>query len=570
MVSRNELKVRISQALAEEPADLVIKNVDFLSVTTGEMLHGDIALCGNFIVGTGENYCGKVEIDGAGMTAVPGFVDAHLHIESSMITPYEFERCVLPRGTTTAVCDPHEMCNVKGIEALKYFFKCANQMLMDLRVQLSSCVPATHMETSGAKLNIGDLLTMKNQPQCSGLAEFMNFPGVLMRLPEVLEKLEAFSAQNIDGHCPLLSGKELNAYIAAGIKNDHECSSKEEAFNKLTKGMRVFIREGSVAKNLHELATIINHNTVAFTAFCTDDRNPLEIAAEGHLDYLIRTAIELGVEPALAYRAASRSGAEAFALNDRGIIAPGYRADIVLLSDYRRCQVAKVIKNGQIISDESFAQRAAEPSADFSRKSIIRNQVKPNDFRIVSKTATTRVIEIIPNSLITNDLKIDLPFDGSEKNGLPEQDILKVAVLARHGVNENIGRGFVKGFGIKSGAIASSVGHDSHNICVTGTSEEDMATAVNALIEVGGGMCVAQNGKIIGLLELPIAGIISDLPFEKVADQLRMIRNKAAETGCPLDEPFLQLAFLPLPVIPFLKITDFGLVDVTKFEIVET
>ncbi len=570
MISRNELKVRISQALSQTPADLVIKNIDYLSVTTGEILHGDIAICGNYIIATGEDYHGKREIDGTGLTAVPGFVDAHLHVESSMITPYEFERCVLPRGTTTAVCDPHEMCNVKGRQALEYFLKCSERMIMDLRVQLSSCVPATHMETSGARLTLDDLLPLKNHPQCSGLAEFMNFPGVLMQLPEVLEKLEAFSESGIDGHCPLLQGKELNAYIAAGIRNDHECSTPEEALAKINKGMRVFIREGSVAKNLHALVSIINNFTVSFVAFCTDDRNPLEIASEGHIDYLIRTAIELGVEPALAYRAASRSGAEAFNLNDRGIIAPGHRADIVLLSDYRRCQVAQVIKNGQIVTPELFEQRPPAPSSGFAEKSLIRSKVSAEDFRITSKSAATRVIEIIPSSLITNDLKMELPFDGTEKFALPEKDILKVAVLARHGSNENIGRGFVKGFGITSGAIASSVGHDSHNICVTGVSETDMAKAVNALIECGGGMCAVKNGQIIAMLKLPIAGIISDEPFEKVEAQLRELHSKVVQTGCPLEQPFLQLAFLPLPVIPFLKITDLGLVDVTKFELIET
>lgn len=568
MIDRKILDRRIDQALSREPADVVVKNVDWLSVATGKIHHGDIAICGDTIVGTGEGYEGRQEIDGTGLTAVPGFVDAHFHLESSMVTPYEFERCVLPHGTTTAICDPHEMANVCGAGVLQYFLDCAENMIMDLRVKLSSCVPATHMETSGATLNVEDLLPFKHHPKALGLAEMMNFPGVWFHDPGVMAKLEAFSDQIIDGHAPLVSDKDLNAYIAAGIHNCHETSTLAEGEEKLDKGMRVFIRGGSVAKNLEALVPLITPVTAPFVAFCTDDRNPLDIAAEGHLDRMVRTAILMGVAPELVYRVASRSGAEAFGLNDRGLIAPGFKADILLLNDYRGCGIAEVLKSGRLVNDQLLAARPAAPSPDFARHSVRRPKVAAADFKVNSKTASTHVIGVVPNSIITENLEMELPFADGEKTAVPEKDILKVAVLERHGRNGNIGLGFVKGFGMKAGAIASSIGHDSHNLCVVGTSDEDMAVAVNALIDSGGGQCVVKDGQVAGILKLPLAGLMTDAPHEQLAAELKNLRETVRPTGCVLDEPFMQLAFLPLPVIPFLKITDCGLVDVSEFRVI--
>lgn len=568
MIDRNILDRRIDQALSREPADLVIRNVEWLSIPTGKIHHGDIAVCGDTIVGTGSGYEGRVEIDGTGLTAVPGFVDAHFHLESSMVTPYEFERCVLPHGTTTAVCDPHEMANVCGAGVIEYFLACAGNMVMDLRVKLSSCVPATAMETSGAVLNADDIVPFKNHPKALGLAEMMNFPGVWSHDPGVMDKLAAFSDQIIDGHAPLVSGKELNAYIAAGIHNCHETTNPAEGEEKLDKGMRVFIRGGSVAKNLQALAPLINPLTAPFLAFCTDDRNPLDIAAEGHIDHMVRAAIGMGIAPELVYRVASWSGAEAFGLCDRGLIAPGFKADIVLLSDYRKCEISSVLKDGRPVDDERLAARPPAPSVDFARRSVKRAPVSAADFRVRSETASTHVIGLIHNSIITENLEMDLPFEKGEKSALPAGDVLKVAVLERHGRNGNIGLGFVKGFGIQSGAIAGSIGHDSHNLCVVGTSDADMAAAVNALIESDGGQCVVRDGKTVGILKLPLAGLMTDAPHEQLAAELKALREAVRETGCRLDEPFLQLAFLPLPVIPYLKITDRGLVDVSAFQII--
>jgi adenine deaminase len=568
MIDRTTLDRRIDQALSREPADLVIKNIDWLSIPTGKIHRGDIAICGDAIVGTGAGYEGKVEIDGTGLTAVPGFVDAHFHLESSMVVPYEFERCVLPHGTTTAVCDPHEMANVCGVRVLEYFLACAENMVMDLRVKLCSCVPSTTMETSGAELGVDDLTPYKNHPKTLGLAEMMNYPGVWFHDPGVMAKLAAFSDQVIDGHAPLMGGKELNAYIAAGIQNCHETSNLAEGEEKLDKGMRVFIRGGSVAKNLQALAPLINPQTAPFLSFCTDDRNPLDIAAEGHIDHMVRSAIGMGIAPELVYRVASRSGAEAFGLNDRGLIAPGCKADLVLLSDYRKCEIHTVLKSGRPVNSELLAARPPAPSVEFARHSVRRAPVSAADFRVRPEKAATHVIGLIPNSIITEHLEMDLPLENGEKKAVPANDILKVAVLERHGKNGNIGLGFVKGFGIESGAIASSIGHDSHNLCVVGTSDEDMAAAVNALIESGGGQCAVRDGKTVGILKLPLAGLMSDAPHEQLAAELGELRRTVRETGCRLDEPFLQLAFLPLPVIPYLKITDRGLVDVSAFQII--
>ncbi len=569
MAQQELLIKRIDQALGREIADLVIKNTEYLSTATGELLHGDIAICGDTIVGVGEEYEGTTEIDGSCLTVVPGFVDAHFHLESSMLSPYEFERCVLPRGTTTGVCDPHEMANVKGVKAIEYFLKCAENMIMDLYVKMSSCVPATSMETSGGVISAADLLPFKNHPKARGLAEMMNYPGVWFHDPGVMAMLTAFGDDIIDGHAPLLSGKELNGYLAAGIQNCHETSQLEEGLEKLRKGMRVFIRGGSVAKNLRTLLPLITPANAPYVSFCTDDRNPADIEAEGHLDYMVRIAIESGISPELVYRVASLSGAEAFRLYDRGKIAPGYKADLLLLSDYRRCLISQVIKSGKMVNGSTFAERPPAPSADFARYSLDREKVKEADFQIKSAQVATPVIGIIPNSIITEHLTLDLPMNGSEKLPVPEEDILKVAVLERHGQNGNIGLGFVKGFGLKSGALASSIGHDSHNICVVGVSDAEMVAAVNTLIDAGGGQCVVKDGKVLSILRLPLAGIMSDAPYQEVGNSIRELRSVVKETGCMLDEPFMQLAFLPLPVIPFLKLTDQGLVDVSKFQIIE-
>jgi adenine deaminase len=556
----------IDQGRGIVPADLVVKGVRLLDVITGAITETDIAICGDRIVGTYEAYEGTREIDGSGLFAVPGFIDTHLHVESSLVTPLEFDRCVLPHGVTTAICDPHEIANVLGAPGIRYFQQCAEATIMDLRVQLSSCVPATAFETSGAELTAADLAALRGHRSGIGLAEFMNFPGVLFKDEGALDKLVAFTEGHIDGHAPLLSGRDLNGYIASGIRTEHEAITLGEAREKLKKGMTVLIREGSVSKDLHALIPLIDADTSAFLAFCTDDRNPLDIAEEGHLDYMIREAIAHGAPLHHVYRVASWSAANAFGLRDRGLIAPGKRADIVLLDDLERCSVHAVISAGRLVSEELFATRPH--IAPVGLDSMKAQRVDADAFRAPANRAATPVIGVVPGRIITEHLTMELPITGGAKQVDLEQDAVKVCVVARHGKNHNIGRGFVHGFGMKRGAIASSIGHDSHNICVVGVDDADMAVAVNRLIELRGGFVVAQGGEVRAELALPVAGLMADTSFEEVHDALIPLRAAAKALGVVLAEPFLQVAFLPLPVIPHLKITDFGMFDVDRFELI--
>jgi adenine deaminase len=558
---------RIAQGRGAAPADLVIKNVRLFDLVSGALVATDIAICGDTIVGTYGEYGGARELDGRGRIAVPGFIDTHLHVESSLVTPLEFERCVLPRGVTTAICDPHEMANVLGTAAFDYFLASSERMVMDLRVQLSSCVPATELETSGARIEAGDLLRFRDHPKVIGLAEFMNVPGVLAADPGCLAKLEAFADRHIDGHAPLLRGRDLNGYLSAGIRTDHETTGPEEALEKIRKGMTVLIREGSVSKDLLALSSLLTVETSPFFALCTDDRNPLDIAEEGHLDHMIRTLIARGCPPLAVYRSASLTAARAFGLADRGMIAPGRRADIVLLDDLESCAVGTVLAAGRIVDEALFATR--EPVASIGLESVKAAPVTAERFRVAANTGTASVIGVIPGKILTEHLRRDLPVRGGARSIDLAQDVIKVAVVARHGINRNIGLGFVKGFGLKRGAIASSVGHDSHNICVVGADDGDMAAAVNRIIALQGGFVVVSEGTVRAELALPIAGLMSDRSFEAVRDALLPLRGAARALGVTLPEPFLQVAFLPLPVIPHLKITDRGLVDVDRFEVIE-
>ncbi|WP_413571603.1 adenine deaminase [Brucella sp. H1_1004] len=560
------LEQMIDQGAGREPADIVLKGGRFFDLVTGELVESDIAICGDRIVGTFGTYHGKQEIDISGRIVVPGFIDTHLHIESSHITPHEFDRCVLPQGVTTVVCDPHEIANVLGAEGLKYFLDSSLETIMDIRVQLSSCVPATHMETSGSELLIDDLLPFADHPKVIGLAEFMNFPGVLSKDPECMAKLKAFQGRHIDGHAPLLRGFDLNGYIAAGIRTEHEATSAEEALEKMRKGMHVLVREGSVSKDLHALMPIITERHSPFLSLCTDDRNPLDIADQGHLDYLIRTAIAGGVEPLAIYRAASVSAARAFGMHDRGLVAPGQRADLVIIDSLESCHAEIVLSAGRVVSKELFATR--KTVAEVGRNSVKAQKVSATNFRSQSNSGKTRAIGIVPGKIITESLEFDLKVGPHGVEPDLERDVVKIAVVERHGKNGNIATGFVHGFGLKAGAIASTVSHDSHNICVVGVSDEDIAAATNRLGEIEGGFVVVRDGKVLAEMPLPIAGLMSVEPYETVREQLRTLRHAAEELGSTLEEPFLQLAFVALPVIPHLKITDRGLVDVDKFEFV--
>lgn len=562
----DSLAQAIDQGRGTTAADLVLKRARVFDLVTGELVDTDVAIAGDRIVGTGGDYRGVREIDLNGKTVVPGFIDTHLHIESSLLTPHEFDRCVLRYGVTTAICDPHEISNVLGADGLRYFLDSAEELVMDVRVQLSSCVPATHLETSGARLEAGDLVPFMDHPRVLGLAEFMNFPGVLAKDPACLAKLAAFEGRHIDGHAPQLRGLDLNGYLAAGIRTDHEITTADEALEKLRKGMHVLIREGSVSKDLHALIPIITERHSPFIALCTDDRNPLDIAEEGHLDYMIRTAIAAGAPPLAAYRAASISAARAFRLADRGLVAPGWRADLSILDDLEECRVASVICGGRPVEDALFADR--RPVAPVGLASVKARRVSAADFAARGGGPSTPVIGVVPGRIITERRQATLPFADGTRRADTGQDVIKVAVVERHGRNGNIGVGFVHGFGLQRGAIASTVGHDSHNICVVGADDGDMAVAVNRLSEIEGGFVVAEGGRVLAEIALPVAGLMSLMGHEQVRDALIPLRRAAKALGTTLAEPFLQVAFLPLPVIPHLKITDRGLVDVDRFELI--
>lgn len=569
-MSSQDLLIRMIRAGAGEvPADLVVRDVRMLDVITGEITATDIAIVADRIVGTCASYEGVKEIDGRGRFAVPGFIDTHLHIESSLVTPFEFDRCVLPHGVTTAICDPHEIANVLGVEGIRYFLDCSERTVMDVRVNLSSCVPSTVYETSGARLEVEDLLPLRAHPKVIGLAEVMNFPGVLAADPGMVAKLDAFSDGHIDGHAPLLRGMRLNGYLAARIRTDHETTSAAEAREKLKKGMAILIREGSASKDLDALAEVLDENTSSFVALCTDDRNPLDIDEEGHLDSSIRRLIAKGRPLHHVYRAASHSAARLFGLGDRGLVAPGWRADLALLDDLEDCRVGNVISAGRLVEPSLFAARVPVPPVGLS--SVRAKRVTADAFRIDPKPGRneTPVIVVRPGLIIT--FREDAALPVSEHGLEPDlaADILKAAVVERHGKNGNIGKGFVKGIGLKRGAIASSIGHDCHNITVVGADDADMAAAVNRLIEIGGGMVVADDGAIAAELPLPLAGLMSLEPFESVTRLLHALRDAVKDIGCVLPEPFLQVAFLPLPVIPHLKLTDMGLFDVDKFGFVD-
>jgi len=562
----SDLEHRIAVARGEVPADIVLKGGMIFDLMTGALITGDVAIVGDRIAGVYESYEGAREIDVSGQIIVPGFIDTHLHIESSLVTPFEFDRCVAPRGVTTAICDPHEIANVIGLDGIRYFQAASEHTVMDIRVQLSSCVPSTHMETAGAELLAEDLAKVMGHRSAIGLAEFMNYPGVIYRDPEAMKKLYLFEDAHIDGHCPQLSGRDLNAYIAAGIRTEHEATTADEAREKLRKGMRVLIREGSVSKDLHALQPLLSDLTAPYMCLCTDDRNPLDIGEHGHLDYMIRTLIALGCSPLAVYRAASLSAAEAFGLKDRGMIAPGKRADLVVIDSLEGCHASCVFAGGVEVTEAAFAARGSVDP--IGRHSVKARKVTAEDFRTTGNREQTDVIGILEGKIITEHLHETIPIIDGDKRPDPARDLTRITVIERHGKNGNIASGFVKGFGVKAGAIASTVCHDHHNIVAVGVDYDDMALAANRLSEIEGGFVVVRDGVILAELALPVAGLMSLLSFEEVRDHLVDLRAAAASLGVTLEEPFLQLAFLALPVIPALKITDRGMVDVIKFEII--
>ena len=563
----------INVARGLEKADLVIKNANIVNVLSEEIHKGDIAICDGVIAGIGENYLGEKEIDINGAYLTPSFIDGHVHLESTMMLPKEFAKTVLPAGTTTVIIDPHEISNVLGLHGISFMHEAVKDLPMNVYTMLLSCVPATPFETSGFDLNSYDLSLLIDKPWVLGIAEMMNFPGVLNLDKNVMAKLELAKSRGkrIDGHAPYLSGKDLCGYIASGVKSDHECTTPEEAIEKLRLGVYVMIREGTAAKDLDALIPVLKTSNTRKCIFVTDDRHPADL--KEHINGMVRRVVEAGVDPIKAVQIASLNTAEYFGLKDLGAIAPGYKADLLVLPDLKTFKPDIVLKDGQVVAqDGKLAVEITENDAIATRNSVNVRWITMDDFKIQTEgdgVKKVRALEVIPHQLITKSVMSDVKVvDGNAVSNV-ETDTLKICVIERHRATGNIGKGFVKGFNLKCGAIASTVAHDSHNMIVIGTNDFDMYTAAVALIKCQGGKVVVKDGEIISQLPLPIAGLMSDKEFDFVVEKCDELNKAAHSIGCKLEDPFMTMGFLSLPVIPELKITDKGVFDTNKFDFVD-
>ncbi len=560
------LKNLIRVARGEKAPDLVLKGGRVLNVFTGEILRADVAVYDGIIAGVG-SYDGPAVIDARGGCITPGFMDGHMHLESTLLSPAELAKAVLPRGTTAIMADPHEIANVLGIEGIRYMLEASRGLPVDIYFLLPSCVPATDLETSGASLSAADLKRFRREKRVLGLAEMMNYPGVLGGSDPVLEKLIAFRHGIRDGHAPLLSGKKLNAYIAAGPRSDHECTVRAEAREKLRLGMHIMIREGTQAKNLKELLPLVTPRNSRHFSLVTDDLHPHDLMKRGHLDHLIDMAVAEGMAPSEAIRMVTCNTAQYFGLRDVGAVAPGYRADLLILQSLAPVRVQSVIKGGRKVFHDGAVIGAETSGAECVR--IGAMNVRPFDrerFAVPYEGGPIRVIGLIPDQILTQQRILESAVRGNVVVSDTRRDILKLTVVERHRGTGRIGLGFVQGFGLKAGALASSVAHDSHNIIGVGCDDGDLFTAVKAVEEMNGGLAAVRDGKVLARLPLPIAGLMSDRPIAEVAPGWEKMRGVARDLGSALDEPFMVLSFLALPVIPDLKLTDRGLVDVNLFE----
>ena len=563
------LKEKIRVASGEGTVDLLIKNGRVVNVFSAEIEERDVAIFGGVVVGFGD-YRAREIVDVDGDFLCPGLVDGHVHIESSMVTIPEFARAVLPNGTTSVVIDPHEIANVLGREGIRFMAESARNIPLNVFIMVPSCVPATHMETSGATIKATDLRPLLKEPWAIGLAEMMNFPGVIFRDPEVLRKIEAANGKRIDGHAPMISGKGLYAYLTAGIRSDHECTTPKEAKEKLKNGMRIMIREGTTARNLRSLIPLVHSKNASRFLLVTDDRHPKELLEEGHIDSMVRQAVQLGLDPILAIQMATLNAAEYFRLDGIGAIAPGYRADIISFDHLGRFQIKKVFKDGKLVAENgNMVSRSIQQRKGPKHLGSVRMKpLKKDAFLLRTDQSLAKVIQLIPDQIVTRKaMERVLLRDGAAYPNLKE-DILKIAVVERHKATGNIGIGFVQGFGLKNGAFGSSVAHDSHNIVLVGTNDADMLKVTEIIQAMKGGLAVVSDGKVLASLPLPIAGLMSEASVAQVNLQLEALHRASKTLGCNVPDPFMILSFLSLPVIPELKITDKGLVDVNQFKVV--
>lgn len=552
----------IAVAAGREKADLVLKNAKYLNVFSNEFLSGDIAVANGLIAGVGK-YDGKTEIDVSGKLVLPGFIDAHIHLESSMVTPAEFAKAVVAHGTTTVITDPHEITNVMGIDGVEYMIQASQNLPIDVHFMMPSCVPATEIDESGAELDCKDIDLYLNNKKVLGLAEMMNYVGVINGDKNVLSKIVTSQAHHkkIDGHAPELSGNDLNAYIAAGVYSDHECSTFENALEKLRKGQFIMIREGTAAHNLKALMPLLTQQYYSRCMFATDDKHPSDLLYGGHIDYIVKQALKNGADPIVALKTATHHAARYFLLNNKGAIASGYLADIVVVDNLEDFNVETVFKCGKLVFDGEVKDFSAptvdEKLAEKCFDTFHLDSVTPSSFKVDGKLGLIGLVggELLTRNLGTAD-KIDV-----------ENDILKIACIERHKGTNHIGVGYVKGYSLKSGAVATSVAHDSHNIITVGCNDDDIAVAVNAIKDSKGGIAVVENGKIKALLELPIAGLMSDEPLTTVNEKLENAKSSAYELGADKSiDPFMTLSFLSLPVIPSLRITTKGVFDAENWK----
>jgi adenine deaminase len=551
-------------ARGDEPADLLLANGRVVDVLAGEVRAADVAVAGDRIAGLGSYQAHQV-IDLGGAFLTPGFIDAHVHVESSLVPPAEFARAVLPRGTTTAVTDPHEIANVLGLAGIRFMLASARQTPLSLFVMAPSSVPATAMETAGARLEAAELAALAAaEPRVLGLAEVMDFPGVVAGEPEVVAKLRAFSGRVVDGHCPGLSGKELAAYAAAGIGSDHESTTLEEAREKLRLGLTVFLREATNARNLMDLLPLVDERNQHRCCLCTDDRQPADLLGEGGIDFMVRTAIAAGLDPIVAIRLATINPATYFRLHDRGAIAPGRLADLVVFDDLAAPRPRQVFAGGRLVARDG-EMVAPRPEAKEARLPPTMNVAWDGvSFAVAAEGRRARVIGAIPDQLVTEHRVAEVATQDGEAVADPGRDLVKIAVVERHRGSGAVGKGFVQGLGLTRGALASTVAHDHHNLVVAGVDDVSMATAARYAAALGGGMVVAVGEEVLASVPLPLAGLMSDRPIAEVRGQLATALAAAHGLGSPLHDPFMAMSFLALPVIPHLKITDQGLIDVDR------
>lgn len=563
-----ELRDTIEIAGGRRQVDLLLRNARVINTFSGDIHRSDVAVHGGRVVGFGA-YKARQVLDLKGAYLAPGFIDGHLHIESSMVKIPEFSRVVVPRGVTTVVIDPHEIANVLGMDGIKYMISSSLNAPLSVYVMLPSCVPATHLETAGAELSGHDLSLLLNDEHVLGIGEMMNYPGVLHRDPAVLEKIRIAKGKRVDGHAPMLTGKDLNAYVAAGIRSDHECTRAQEALEKLRAGMYLMIREGTAAKNLKALLPAVNSRNSRKCMLVTDDRHLEDIFTQGHIDHLVRSAIRLGIDPIRAIQMASINTAEYFGLRDLGAVAPGYRADLIVFDDFKTLRIRKVFKAGKLVAEDGEIRPAAV--SDYQGKvrgTVNVRWIEYEDFAIQAQGRRARVIGVVPDQIVTRSLALPVKADGGFIASDPHKDVLKIAVIERHMASGRIGKGLVQGFRLKKGAIASSVSHDSHNIVVVGVHDSDMYTAAVQVVKMQGGIVAASNGQVLEALPLPIAGLMSDRSAGFVREKLKRLNSAARALGSRLEDPFMAMSFLTLPPIPELKITDRGLIDAVGFKVV--